>query len=516
MASYLETKDLGVPLGTKISQAFTKDQGVPLGTKISQAFTKDQGVPLGTKISQAFTKDLRVPLGTRDLFGDQIEIRSRIIEIARSEFKKYGAIELDTPIIEHFSLITQLYGDEFKKLVYGLSDSKDDQRSKPTDPIDPTDPTDPIDPTDPNDPTDPIDPINNVFLRYDLTLPLARYIRMNNLKQIRRYQIGKVYRKDDPQISKGRFREFTQCDFDICSPISDTRINEFEILSAFDAILNTILPEKYVIKINDRRFVEELLTSFQIEHKDFQTVTTILDKLDKRSLDEIKQELLVKMINPMSIDKIFKTIQELAPMTNCSSQLIKYFENKQFATIGLINEIIQLNISTRIQFDPWIIRGLDYYTGLIFEASHITKTIISSSIGGGGAYNKLLPDNMEGVGMSIGVDRIATICARNPQPANNIYDIYVGTVGHSMVPYRFKLGQLLRSNGFSVCMANSELPSMHRQLETVFRLGIPFMVIIGPNEVANNQVQLKVVADKQQITINYDQIIDYLKKLINK
>jgi histidyl-tRNA synthetase len=362
--------------------------------------------------------EFRTPLGMRDLSGKQLAIKDKIINVARAEFKKYGAIELDTPIMEHFSAVTQLYGDEFNKLVYGLSDSKDDQAA----------------------------PVNNVFLRYDLTLPFARYVRMNNIKQIRRYQIGKVYRKDDPQISKGRFREFTQCDFDICGPASDTRISEFEVLAAFDAILNKLISNKYIIKINDRRFIEELLASFEIEEKDFQTVTTILDKLDKHTAAEIKQELIDKMIKPSSVELIFTTIKELAQISEDVDK-IKYFEDKKFSTIGLISEVIQLGISANIKFDPWIIRGLDYYTGLIFEAG-IKDLPNASSVGGGGVYNKLLPAGMESIGMSIGVDRLAAYVEANIEPVDVL--LYVGTIGSAMTAQRFKLAKLLRDNGYSV------------------------------------------------------------------
>jgi histidyl-tRNA synthetase len=254
-------------------------------------------------------------------------------------------------VIETKTSITELYGEEFNKLVYTLSDSNDKLNE------------------------------HNIFMRYDLTLPFARYITMNNLKHIRRYQIGKVYRKDDPQISKGRYREFYQCDFDIIDVNNETRINEYEILDLFDNVLNKLLNDTYLIKFNDRRFIKELLNKCNILDDDITTVSTVLDKLGKKSFDELKQELLDKKINEISINQIFKIYNDIQ-----KTNYITYFENLGIDSIKYIKQILQLNISNKIIFDPFIIRGMDYYTGIIFEAEYTNKELMPSSIGGGGMF----------------------------------------------------------------------------------------------------------------------------------
>ena len=429
---------------------------------------------------------LRIPLGTCDLFGIDIQIRKHIIDICINEFKKYGGVELDTPVIETKTSITQLYGEEFNKLVYTLSDSNDKSTST----------------------------IDNIFMRYDLTLPFARYITMNNLKHFRRYQVGKVYRKDDPQISKGRYREFYQCDFDIIDVNNESRINEYETLDLFDNILNKLLNDNYLIKFNDRRFIKELLNKCDILDDDIILVSTVLDKLGKKSLEELKQELLDKKINESSINKIFEIYNDILKI---STNQISYFEQLNIDSIKYIKQILDLNISNKIIFDPFVIRGMDYYTGIVFEAEYTNKDIMPSSIGGGGVYNKLMPLNINAVGLSIGIERIATIYDKMNllQDIKQKYQIYVATIGPNMINERIKLVSMLRRNEFVTTMSHLETPSMRRQFDTVFEMNIPIMLIIGDYEIQNNKIKIKYVDKKQEELIDRCNLINVLSNYFN-
>ena len=169
-----------------------------------------------------FSHIIRTPLGTRDLFGKDLLVREKIFDIAKKCFRLRNAVQLDTPVVELYTLVKNLYGDEFTKLVYKLNDGGGD----------------------------------DLILRYDLTVPLARYVATNGLKSFRRYQIGKVYRRDDPQISKGRYREFYQMDFDIIGDDQETCIYDTEILDLMVELLDKLIGcGTYSIKINHREIL---------------------------------------------------------------------------------------------------------------------------------------------------------------------------------------------------------------------------------------------------------------------
>ena len=352
---------------------------------------------------------------------------------------------------------------------------------------------------------------------------------MNNLKNFRRYQVGKVYRKDEPQISKGRYREFYQCDFDIINVMNNTRINEYEILDLFDNILNKLLNndlikfndnktlnDDYLIKFNDRQFIAELLQSCDIIDDNIILVSSVLDKLGKKSLDELKQELLEKQINELSIDKIFNIYNDVLNLS--SYDIIQYFKKLNIKSIDNIKQILDLQISNKIIFDPFIIRGMDYYTGLIFEAEYTNKDIMPSSIGGGGVYNKLMPADITAVGLSIGIERIATIYDKLKilQDNKKKYDIYVASIGPNMINDRCKLVSFLRRNGYNTTMSHLEKPSMRRQLETVFEENIPIMILFGDDELRNGLIKIKYIDKKKEELIDNNDLLDTLKMFFNK
>jgi len=198
--------------------------------------------------------ELRNAVGTVDLSGKSLKIRQKIISIIKSIFETTDAIELDTPIIELRSIVDQMYCEEFDKLVYEIVDY--DQNNN--------------------------DEYCKQILRYDLTLPLARYCAMNGIKSLRRYQIGKVYRRDKPNINNGRFREFYQCDYDIVGDNLNSGIHDIEILELLVRILDKLIGRNtYKIKINHKQLLTNLLLSQNIPFDKINTVCSSIDKLDK-------------------------------------------------------------------------------------------------------------------------------------------------------------------------------------------------------------------------------------------
>jgi histidyl-tRNA synthetase len=424
---------------------------------------------------------LKNPLGTRDLYGVDLYIRDKIQQITTDCFEKYGGVKLDTPILECLTSITALYGDEFDKLVYKLNDGGE-----------------------------------QLFLRYDLTLPLARFISMNGLKQFRRYQIGKVYRKDNPQISKGRYREFYQCDFDIIGDDQGTCLFQYEIIDLFDHVLFKLLENNFKIKINDRRFLIELLLYFGIRDDKINDVSCVLDKLDKKTIDELKLELKQKHIPDNIIRNIFNTYDDINKCIT-SDDKIKYFKNKEICTINFVSNIVEMNISERIIFDPFMVRGMEYYTGLIFEAEYIDKDLMPSSIGGGGTYNKMISsinNNSEPIhatGMSIGVERIATILEKSDiYKPRLLFDIYVATIGKNMEIARFKLVSELRKLNFRVTMSHLANPKMRPQFDAVFELKIPIMIILGSSELITETIKIKEILKSTEVTCKRSDLADFL------
>jgi histidyl-tRNA synthetase len=401
-----------------------------------------------------------------------MKIRNHIFSIVRSCFEKYGGIEIDTPVIENFTVITELYGDEFNKLVYKLESDE-------------------------------------LFLRYDLTLPFARYVNMNNLKQFRRYQISKVYRKDNPQISRGRYREFYQCDFDILYNDKNNRLAEFEIIDLFDFVMSKLLGEKYFIRYNDRRFINELLTYSGISEKDFLNIYSILDKLGKKDINEIEAELKTRGFPTEKLMKIYNDLTS-------DIDKIEYFRNLGFSSIKYISDIHDLNISERIIFDPFIIRGLSYYTGLIFEAFYTDSEVMPSSIGAGGTYDTLFTaSDLCASGLSIGVERIATIIEPEFSDIDMKYQIYISTIGENMLENRLQLSSYLRRNGFCVLMSHLENQKMRHQFDMVFDLKIPVMLILGGDEIKNETIKIKYIEKREEITVKRSELLENLNNFFN-
>ena len=315
----------------------------------------------------------------------KMAIREKAFNIIKGVFKKHGASEIDTPVFELKETLTSKYGED-SKLIYDLEDQGGEL----------------------------------LALRYDLTVPFARYVALKGLSSIKRFHIGKVYRRDTPQMNKGRYREFYQCDFDIAGSYGPM-IPDADLLSVIVDILESINVGGFLIKVNNRKFLDAMIQLAGCEQRKFKAICSSIDKLDKETWETVEKELITqKGLTQEMCDKLKAFVQYKGePWT----MLQKLKDDKVFEGHALGEETMKemellftyldsMKILNRISFDFSLARGLDYYTGLIFEAV-LTDTDQVGSISGGGRYDGLIGmfsgKEVPSVGGSIGIERIFNI-----------------------------------------------------------------------------------------------------------
>jgi len=329
--------------------------------------------------------NVKVVKGARDFMPYQMSIRNKAFSIITSIFKKHGAVEIDTPVFELKETLMGKYGEE-SKLIYDLQDQGGELLS----------------------------------LRYDLTVPFARYMAVNNFPSIKRYHIGKVYRRDQPQMNKGRFREFYQCDFDIAGPNYGKMIPDAEILKVLIEILSDLKLGKFLVKLNHRKLLDATVNLAGIEEDKFKIVCSSVDKLDKEPWEIVKKELLDKGLNEEQTDKLWNYVQlkdspwELHKKLSENSTIMTNAKAKEaLEEMNILFEYLDIyEITDYFVFDLSLARGLDYYTGLIYEAVLIDTDKVGS-IAAGGRYDELLGmfsnKSIPAVGVSIGIERVFNI-----------------------------------------------------------------------------------------------------------
>ncbi|CRH01474.1 histidine--tRNA ligase, putative [Plasmodium relictum] len=337
---------------------------------------------------------LKVPKGTKDFTGEDMQLRNIFFDFIKKKFLLHGAVEIDTPVFELKETLTDKYGED-SKLIFDLKDQGGE----------------------------------NLSLRYDLTVPLYRFINTNDINQLKRFHIGKVYRRDEPSMNRGRFREFYQCDFDIVGKYDKLR-TDFHILYIFWDILSNLrnVIGNFKCKLNHRKILEYILISSNIPKDKVKTISSSIDKLDKITFQQFREELLNEKGIPVeSVDKIEEYISKtlsLSPFLVIEflrndlnqSNFGETYKNEVLEVINHLEQIFELlkhfNMVNQFAFDLSLARGLDYYTGIIFEFVLLSETSIGS-IAAGGRYDYLIRNKRKeyipSVGASIGIERIITI-----------------------------------------------------------------------------------------------------------
>lgn len=456
-----------------------------------------------------------IPKGTRDLSPGDVYKRQYIFDIIKRNFQLFGYQPIETPSMENIQTLTGKYGDEGDQLIFKILNSrlnestkKDLLRQKFNEGLEK-----PIN----------AEELTEKALRYDLTVPFARYVVMhqNDITfPFKRYQIQPVWRADKPQ--KGRYREFFQCDADVIG--SNSLINELELITLMDKSFGELkIPVK--LKLNNRKILSAIAEISQQPDK-LIDITVAIDKLDKIGKDGVIAELKTKGINDTAIKTIEPIIDFTGNNTDKLSKLKTLFAGSEIGKKGIeeLNYLLEgansigLNHIT-LELDITLARGLNYYTGTIFEAKANAGTF-TPSILGGGRYDDLTGvfglKNMSGVGISFGVDRIFDVMLELglfPESVNRPTStkVLLTNFGPNEETFCLKFLHELRAK-----QINSELypeaKKIQKQFEYADKKGIPFVCIIGSEEIEKGIFSLKDLATGQQEKLSKDELI---KKLAN-
>jgi len=448
-----------------------------------------------------------IPKGTRDFGPKVVSKRNFILKTIKSTFEKFGFLPLETPTMENLSVLTGKYGDEGDQLIFKVLNSGDYVAKVKSDIA--------------NTPSQQLTPqIAEKGLRYDLTVPFARYVVMNQNEisfPFRRYQMQPVWRADRPQ--KGRYREFMQCDADVVG--TDSLICEAEIIMMINEILNNLGIKEYEIIINSRKILTGLAE--HLGHKGEEGALCVaIDKLDKIGTEGVFNELTKIGYSGTQLDALSPVLKLTGDNEDKLSKLKAFIPTNKDINTGLdeIEKVLSYvdsmngNLST-VNFDPSLARGLSYYTGAIFEVKIKDGSI--GSISGGGRYDNLtgvfgLP-NVSGVGFSLGIDRIFDVMEnRSLFPSEVVTTTQVLFVNFGASEEAFAIKQLakLREAG----IASELYPSsakLKKQMTYANNLNIPFVVLIGSDEVTNNTLTVKNMTLGNQESLSIEALIKKLK-----
>ena len=450
-----------------------------------------------------------IPKGTRDFNPEEVVKRNYIFNVIKQQFEVFGFQPIETPSFENSDTLMGKYGEEGDRLIFKILNSGD-YLSKVDENL--------YNQKDSNKITSSI---SEKALRYDLTVPFARYVvqHQNEIEfPFKRYQIQPVWRADRPQ--KGRFREFYQCDADVVG--STSLWQEVEFVQLYDAVFTALKLEGVTIKINNRKILSGIAEVIGAQDKliDF---TVALDKLDKIGEEKVKEEMLGKGIPQSGIDKLqplfslsgtFESqVAQLKSILSTSEEGKKGIEELEF----IDKAITELGLKTAtLQLDVTLARGLNYYTGAIYEVS-APKGVDMGSIGGGGRYDDLTGifglKDVSGVGISFGLDRIYLVIESLnlfPETITNTVKALFINFGEAEAMASMKAVKALRENGVSAELFPDNKKTI-KQFNYANKRNIPNVVLVGESELASNTFTLKNMSsgDQQQLTL--EQLIKALQ-----
>ena len=424
--------------------------------------------------------------GTRDFNSEDLYKRNYIINIIRDNFSKFGFNPIETPSFERSETLLGKYGQEGERLIFKILKSGDFLKG--------------IDDKD-FDYLNLAPKIVDKALRYDLTVPFARYVvqNQNNINiPFKRYQIQNVWRADRPQ--KGRYREFLQCDADVIG--SKSMMQEIDFISLFDSVFNDLNIEGCVIKINSRKL---LLAICEINNclDKFDILTNQLDKLDKTDANVVKNNMIDNGFDKKIIDSLFEIIKLSKNFNDNLEEMKLYFKSSDIgleaiSDIEYIFNYFSKNKLTKsnLVFDIGLARGIDYYTGVIFEVLP-PKKISLGSIAGGGRYDNLTEifglKNMSGIGISFGLDRLFLVMDELklfPVTSYNSVKVLILNFGVSFSYDLIEIANFLRSNKVNAEFYPDPIP-LKKQLNYANKNDIPYVIFYGDEEKEKNCYNLK-------------------------
>lgn len=458
-----------------------------------------------------------IPRGTRDFGPAEMQKRQYIFNILKTNFQLFGYAPIETPTMENITTLTGKYGEEgdqliFKVLNSRIHESKDDKKEVLKNEFNTS-----------LEKSYNSELLTEKALRYDLTVPFARYVVMNHhtlTYPFKRYQIQPVWRADKPQ--KGRYREFYQCDADVIG--SDSLVNELELIAMMDksfAELNIPV----IVKFNNRKILSGIAEILNASDKIID-ITVAIDKLDKIGKDGVIKELQAKEISAEAITKLEPLI-DLSGTNEAKVAVLKTFlASSDIGKKGieeiefLLNHLTIINIKhINIELDITLARGLNYYTGTIFEAKANAGNF-TPSILGGGRYDDLTGifglKGLSGVGISFGVDRIYDVMEELnlfPESVNKVSTtkILLVNFGEAELMYCVGLAAKLRAAGINAEVYPDVVKKVSKQFEYADKKQIPYVGVIGSTEMTNNTVMFKTMATGEQQELRFENLVNLLK-----
>lgn len=446
-----------------------------------------------------------IPKGTRDFSPEEMLKRNYIFDTIKGVFKLYGFQPIETPAMENLSTLMGKYGEEGDKLLFKVLNSGDYLSGITHEEL------------NLGNSQRLTTKISEKGLRYDLTVPFARYVVQNQSEIVfpfRRYQIQPVWRADRPQ--KGRYREFYQCDVDIIG--SDSLLNEAELIQVVDDVFKK-LAIRVIIKINNRKILSGIAET--IGEKDrIVDITVAIDKLDKIGLQKVNEELLLKGVSEDAITKLQPILQMSGNNEEKLSQIENVIHQSAVGRKGIeemreiFNYLSDLNIATEVELDLTLARGLNYYTGAIFEVKSLDVQI--GSITGGGRYDDLtgifgLP-GVSGVGISFGADRIYDVMTQLntfEKGKSATTQIMFVNFGKSEEKYCLPWVSRLRANGISTEIF-PEADKMKKQMNYANKKNIRYVALAGESEIAEGVFTLKDMESGEQKKVAGNELVEIL------
>lgn len=449
-----------------------------------------------------------IPKGTRDFLPIQVARRNYIFDTIRSVFKKYGFSPIETPSFELSSTLMGKYGEEGDRLIFRILNSGDKMKKADVQALDSG-----------NLPRF-ANSLADKALRYDLTVPFARFVvqHQNDISfPFKRYQIQPVWRADRPQ--HGRYQEFFQCDADVVG--SDSLLYEIDFVLLFDEVLTALQIPDFSIKINNRKILSGI-AEITGESDKIIDITVAIDKLDKIGEDGVVKELTEKGVSEAAISKI----KPLFSLSGSNKEIIKSLNTLlKDSEIGLkgieeltfvLEQVEALGLKrAKLEFDVTLARGLNYYTGAIFEVK--ANGVKMGSICGGGRYDDLTGlfgmKGMSGVGVSFGADRIYDVLTELelfPKETGLGLKLLFVNFGEVEQLHCLKLVQLAREEGID-CELYPSKAKMQKQMKYANDRGVQYVAIIGEEEINNGVVKLKDMESGEQFDLTSDELIAKLK-----
>ena len=442
-----------------------------------------------------------LPKGTRDYSPNEMKKREYLFEVFKYNFNLYGFNCIETPSMENSEVLNGKYGEEGDRLIYRILNSGDFLKN--------------IDNKKNISSNNLKSQISKKGLRYDLTVPFARYVSMNRDKitmPFKRYQIQPVWRADRPQ--KGRFREFYQCDVDYIG--TKSIVCESEIISLVYSIFNKLRFDDFEIKVNNRKILLGISEELNFKNK-FEKFCILIDKIDKIGVSGLKKEMKLNKFPTSSIKKLISLI-ELKGNNSSKINYVKTFLSNSKIGLEGISEIENLmKIKSDFTLDFTLARGLSYYTSTIFEVVPTNNNI--GSLCGGGRYDDLTEifgyKNISGIGISFGIERIIEILNTNnlfPKKIESNNNVLISYLSNDLIKNSLELANKLREKGIQTDLY-SEKAKLKKQLQYANNNNIPFVIIIGEDEIKNGKYMLKNMKNGNQNLLTINEIINKMSSI---